>query len=152
MNNIAFGWVLVIFFWTAFPIIFVVIFIIAVVALVTKIYQALKRITSKKTLAPPSTPNPAPLTITNAPASLYYKQSVILTASEPVTWSSNSKMLKVDPNTGRVEGVRSFIKTGTATITATSLDGQRTASVNIAIKPTFGQWLVIILLFGWIWY
>lgn len=96
---------------------------------------------------------PTPLTITNAPSGpLQYKSSVTLTASEAVTWSSDSPMVKVNPTTGAVESVRSFIKTGAAKITATSLDGQRTASIDIPIKPAWWQWLIIVVLFGWIWY
>lgn len=96
---------------------------------------------------------PTSLAITNAPGSLQYKSSVTLTASEPATWSSNSSAVKVNPTTGKVESVRSFSKTNLkATIAATSLDGQRTNSVTIQIKPTWWQWIIIIALFGWIWY
>ena len=97
-------------------------------------------------------PGPTTLIITNAPGSLQYKSSVTLTASEPATWSSDSSMVNVNSSTGKVESVRSFIKSGTAKITASSLDGQRTDSIIIQIKPAWWQWLIIVPLFGWIWY
>ena len=95
------------------------------------------------------------LSITNAPTKpLQYKSSVTLTASEPVTWSSNSSAVKVNPATGKVESISvfGFTKSGTTVITATSLDGQRTASVTIQIKPVWWQWIIIIVLFGWLWF
>jgi len=97
---------------------------------------------------------PSTLAITNAPASLQYKQSITLTASEVVTWSNDSKAVKVNSQTGKVESVSvfGFTKSSTAKITATSTDGNRTASVTIQIKPAWWQWLIIIPLFGWIWY
>lgn len=100
----------------------------------------------------PSTPPSTSLTISNAPTGLQYKSSITLTASEAATWSSDSSMVKIERQTGKVESVRSFSKTGTVKITATSLDGQRRDSINIQIKPAWWQWLIIIFLFGWIWY
>ena len=98
---------------------------------------------------------PSILTITNAPsAPLQYKSSVTLAASEAVTWSSASEMVSVNPTTGKVESVSifGFAKSGEAKIIATSLDGQRTASATIQIQPAWWQWIIIIVLFGWIWY
>lgn len=64
--------------------------------------------------------------------------------------SSNTKVATVDKN-GKVYGA----KKGTATITCTVTDSggntvQDTCKVNV--KYSFGQWLIVILLFGWIWY
>ena len=82
-------------------------------------------------------------------APIRYKTSFTLTASEAVTWkSSNEKVLKVDPATGKL----TTVKRGTATITATSLDGNKTASCDVTVKYAWWQWLIIIILFGWIWY
>lgn len=93
------------------------------------------------------------ITITNAPtAPLQYRSSVTLTASEPVTWSSDSPKVKVNAATGEVQSVYSFFtKSSTVKITATSLDFQRTASITLQIKPTWWQWLLVVLLFGWIY-
>lgn len=41
---------------------------------------------------------------------------------------------------------------GTAVITATTEDGGYTASYTINVSYSFLQWLIVILLFGWIWY
>lgn len=64
--------------------------------------------------------------------------------------SSNTKVATVDKN-GKVYGA----KKGMATITCTVTDSggntvQDTCKVNV--KYSFGQWLIVILLFGWIWY
>jgi len=75
---------------------------------------------------------------------------------EPVTWSSgDSERLKVtaiDEKTCEVESLRNFTKLDAVTITATSLDGQRIYTTDVSVSPDFWQWLIIVLLFGWIWY
>ena len=43
------------------------------------------------------------------------------------------------------------LKTGTAVITGRDGDGF-TASVTVTVRYAWWQWLIIILLFGWIWY
>ena len=98
--------------------------------------------------------HPSSITITNAPSNpLQYKSSVTLTASEPVTWSSDSAKVSVNRTTGEVKSVFSFLsKSGEAKITATSLDGKRTGSVTIQINPAWWQWIIIVALFGWLWY
>ena len=91
-------------------------------------------------------------TLNQTSLNLQYREKVQLTANEPVTWSSDSRMVRVDEQTGEIESVQGFIKTGKATITATSLDGQRVYTYDITITPAWWQWLVIVPLFGWIWY
>lgn len=64
--------------------------------------------------------------------------------------SLNPKVATVD-NNGVVYGV----KNGSATITCSVTDsfGEVISdSCNVKVKYTFGQWLLVILLFGWIWY
>ena len=71
-----------------------------------------------------------------------------LTANDAVTWkSSNDAVVKVDPENGSLYAVGR----GTATVTATTEDG-RTASCTVTVQYTWWQWLIRILLFGWIWY
>ena len=64
--------------------------------------------------------------------------------------SSNPKIAAVDAN-GNVYGA----KRGSATITCTVTDSNGNTvsdSCNVKVKYSFGQWLIVILLFGWIWY
>jgi hypothetical protein len=93
---------------------------------------------------------PPTLTLSQTSLPLDYKASATLTANESVTWKSDNKAVTVD-DSGKVISVRSFIKTPKASITATSIDGERTATCEVTVKPTWQQWLMIILLFGWIW-
>ena len=64
--------------------------------------------------------------------------------------SSNTSVARVDDN-GNIYGA----KRGSATITCTVTDSNGNTvsdSCNVTVKYSFGQWLIIILLFGWIWY
>ena len=88
-----------------------------------------------------------------------YKKSAainpIITADEGVTYtvkyeSSNPKVATVDQN-GNVYGA----KKGSADIKVTVTDSAGntvTDTCNVKVKYSFGQWLIVILLFGWIWY
>ena len=79
---------------------------------------------------------------------LNYRQKAVLKANDAVTWkSSNDAVVKVDPENGSLYAVGR----GTATVTATTEDG-RTASCTVTVQYTWWQWLIRILLFGWIWY
>ena len=91
--------------------------------------------------------------------SLNYKKSAKLTpkidVDEGVTYtvkyeSSNPKVATVDLN-GNVYGA----KKGSADIKVTVTDSAGntvTDTCNVKVKYSFGQWLIVILLFGWIWY
>ena len=64
--------------------------------------------------------------------------------------SSNPKVASVDKN-GKVTA----LKKGTAKITCTVTDSNGNTvsdTCTVTVKYNFGQWLIIILLFGWIWY
>ncbi len=64
--------------------------------------------------------------------------------------SSNTSVARVDDN-GNVYGA----KKGSATITCTVTDSNGNTvqdTCNVNVKYSFGQWLIVILLFGWIWY
>ena len=81
---------------------------------------------------------------------LDYKGSKQLSVSgESVTWGGGNDYVSVDQS-GKITSKQSFIKTGSATITASNVGG--TIAFNVKVKPTFWQWIIIILLFGWIWY
>ena len=89
------------------------------------------------------------LTLNKTSITLNYKDSETLTASEVVTWSSsNEKVVKVDPATGKL----TTIGKGTATITAHSVQGDKTATCEVTVKYTFIQMLIRIFLLGFIWY
>lgn len=78
-----------------------------------------------------------------------YKGSATLSVTGTgITWSGGNNYISVDQN-GRVTSLKNFSKTGSATIRATNSAGY--VEFNVKVKPTFGQWLMIIFLFGWIW-
>ena len=65
-----------------------------------------------------------------------------------LTWtSSNEKVATVDAN-GNVYASG----TGNATITVTSADGKVNESCEITVSYQWWEWIIIIVLFGWIWY
>ena len=65
-----------------------------------------------------------------------------------VLWSSSDDNIAVVDQNGKITAVGK----GEATITCASADGNASAECNIAVKYSFKQWLIIILLFGWLWY
>ena len=88
------------------------------------------------------------LTISQTQMQLIYRHKAVLTANDTVTWkSSNDAVVIVDPASGSLYAAGR----GTATVTAATEDG-RTASCTVTVRYTFWQWLIRILLFGWIWY
>lgn len=88
---------------------------------------------------------------------LHYKDSEMITVGisgctdcEISFTSSDPKVVKVDEN-GNIYAA----KRGSATITCTVTDSDGNEATNICdvkVKYTFGQWLIKIFLFGWIWY
>lgn len=69
-------------------------------------------------------------------------------SADQIKWeSSNEKVATVDD-----QGNVKMTGKGTATITATSLDGEATASCTVKVNYSTVQWIIIIVLFGWIWY
>ena len=88
---------------------------------------------------------------------LHYKDSEMITVGisgctdcEISFASSNPKVATVDDN-GNVYGA----KKGSATITCTVTDSNGNTvsdTCKVTVKYSFGQWLIKILLFGWIWY
>ena len=67
-----------------------------------------------------------------------------------LTWSSsNTKALKIDDN-GLVKYAK--LGRGTTVVTAKSADGVERVRMTVTVKIAWWQWIIIILLFGWIWY
>ena len=95
--------------------------------------------------------NPDPVVAGGASRTLTYKKTdtlLLTTSAPPAKWSSsNSGVVSVNENTGEIRGV----KTGTAVITGTDADGFP-ASVTVTVRYAWWQWLIIIFLFGWLWY
>ncbi len=99
---------------------------------------------------------PCKITITDAPTEkVNYKTSFSLgltwekeTGDETVTWtSSDENVLKVDES-----GTVTAVGKGTATITAT-VDGTDVNDfTTITVDYAWWQWILLIFLFGWIWY
>ena len=88
------------------------------------------------------------LTLNKTSVTLLYKSSETLTASEAVTWtSSNEKAVKLDAN-----GKLTTVGSGTAVITAHSVQGGKTATCTVTVKYAWWQWLILIFLLGFIWY
>lgn len=93
--------------------------------------------------------------------SLNYKKSTTLKptikADDGVKYTveystSNPKVATVDKN-GKVTATKRGSGTATITCTVTDSNGnvvKDTCKVNV--KLSFGQWLIVIVLFGWIWY
>lgn len=74
-----------------------------------------------------------------------YKSSYL---AQQIKWeSSNTKVATVD-DSGNVK----LTGKGTATIRATSTDGSASAECKVTVGYSFLQWIIIIVLFGWIWY
>ena len=90
----------------------------------------------------------APLQLSNKALTLTYKASKKLTANaKDVTWSSsNEKVVRVGQ-----DGTLTATGRGSATVTATAGDGS-TASCRVTVRYTIWQWIIMIVLFGWIWY
>lgn len=82
-----------------------------------------------------------------------YKENVTVSfdtnyAPEDLTWtSSDEDVAQVDEN-GNIYASGK----GNATITVTSADGVVNETVEVEVTYTVLQWIIIIVLFGWIWY
>ena len=99
---------------------------------------------------PPNTDPP----IITGPETVKYKGTITLKSDKSVEFTTNSKYItlkKIDDKTVEVISVRSFRKSNRSVIIATPTAGGDITMVDIKVKPSFGQWLLIIFLFGWIW-
>ena len=68
--------------------------------------------------------------------------------NKTITWTSSNPTVATVDSSGNVTARGS----GTATITATTEDGDHTASCIVIVKTVWWQWLIKILMFGWLWY
>ncbi len=63
-------------------------------------------------------------------------------------WETSDESIVTVDDEGNIVGV----KAGTAVVTAKSTDGKFTKTFNVEVKYSVLQWIIIIVLFGWIWY
>ncbi len=68
--------------------------------------------------------------------------------NKQVQWSSSDESVAAVDNDGTVYAAGK----GTAIITCASDDGAVQSQCTVTVKYTFKQWLIIIFLFGWVWY
>ena len=96
------------------------------------------------------------VTINKTSLELNYKDDAVLKASidpadaadQQIRWrSSNEKVATVN-----ADGTVHAAGRGTATITAESADGFAKGQCDVKVGFSFKQWIIKILLFGWIWY
>ena len=87
--------------------------------------------------------------LNNHDISLRYKaSSKLIASSENVEWSSsNTKVAVVDRN-GNVKATG----IGTAIITVTDTETNMTDECRFTVSYDWWQWIIVIVLFGWIWY
>ena len=94
-----------------------------------------------------------PFTLNETSVAMNYKDSHTINytsdyAPEKLTWtSSNEKVATVDENGNIYASGR-----GNATITVTSADGAVNETIDVTVSYTVLQWIIVIVLFGWIWY
>ena len=88
----------------------------------------------------------------------YYNGTVQLSASGgngSYTWILDSNAFAtLDAAAGdtvTAKPVKNFWKLGSVTIIAEDGNGTQSEPLTLQIRPTFWQWLLIVLLFGWIW-
>ena len=89
-----------------------------------------------------------PLTIEPASLRLQYRTSARLTASEDVEWTTRDSLVAEVSGTGVV----SAVGRGRTTIAAIATGADKTAECTVEVYYTWWQWLIMILLGGWIWY
>lgn len=80
-----------------------------------------------------------------------YKSSLALTdiVSNPKDYevlSSDTSIIETK------DGALNAKKTGTVFVAASSLDGKTRTNYEVTVKYSWWQWIIIIVLFGWLWY
>lgn len=63
-------------------------------------------------------------------------------------WSSADESIVTVDDDGNIYGV----KAGETTVTVKSTDGKFTKTFDVTVNYSWWQWIIIIVLFGWIWY
>lgn len=112
--------------------------------------------TLKFTGTAPSTPAPGGTTDNKADV-IVINYNATKNMKELVDASAQNKTLKwtsadVSIVTVGEDGVITGIKTGETTVTVKSTDGKYTKTFNIQVSYAWWQWIIIVVLFGWLWY
>lgn len=83
-----------------------------------------------------------------ATASLKDELNSTIIKDYKLKWTSSDESVVTVDDDGNIYGV----KAGTATVTAKSTDGKFTKTFDVEVNYSVIQWIIIIVLFGWIWY
>lgn len=83
-----------------------------------------------------------------ATASLKDELNSTILKDYKLKWSSSDESIVTVDEDGNIYGA----KAGTATVTAKSTDGKFTKTFDVEVNYSVLQWIIIIVLFGWIWY
>lgn len=83
-----------------------------------------------------------------ATASLESQLNSTILKDYKLKWSSSDESIVTVDEDGNIYGV----KAGTAVVTAKSTDGKFTKTFDVQVNYSVLQWIIIIVLFGWIWY
>ncbi len=85
----------------------------------------------------------------NFKATINLKEKVNSSAqNKTLRWTSADESIVTVDDEGNIFGA----KAGTTTVTAKSTDGKFTQSFNVQVSYSVIQWIIIIVLFGWLWY
>lgn len=83
-----------------------------------------------------------------ATASLVGELNDTILKDYKLEWTSSDESIVTVDKDGNIYGV----KAGTAVVTAKSTDGKFTKTFDVQVNYSVLQWIIIIVLFGWIWY
>lgn len=92
------------------------------------------------------------MAISESSVDMNYKSTTQLSAfangvdSSKITWTSSN------PNVASVDKNGNVTATGTGSAVITASYGDYSASCNVNVNYSFLQWIIVIVLFGWIWY
>ena len=78
---------------------------------------------------------------------MYFKSTAQLKANVRVTWSSSNEKVATVSDSGTVKAVG----VGRAEIKAVDSEG-RTKTCSVRVRYSFKQYIIMIFLFGWLWY
>ncbi len=68
--------------------------------------------------------------------------------NKTLKWTSADESIVTVDEDGNVYGA----KTGETTVTVKSTDGKYTKTFNVQVTYAWWQWIIIVVLFGWLWY